>query len=99
MISGLSSTNSVQRMRMGVYKMTNLTHGLRGVYQQEDYPNDYLFYLGGLWMIGPNVGPFTGGLFTGDQAWRPEYITSPWIVFNGFQITQERNIKVRCKGE
>ena len=59
---------------MGLYERVD-TFFERPVYLHQDEP-EYLFYMGGrsrgLWMIGPEVGTFSGGL--ANRADRVTYI-------------------------
>lgn len=96
-LAGLSAYNHHQEDKMGEYVLTNRTEQMRPVYQHSD-GEDFLFHLNGLWMIGPEVGRVTAGLFVQDSAWRPEYILEDWFVFNGQQLNREQTLRVTCEG-
>lgn len=96
-LHGLSPWNHHQLNRTGYYYLTNRTHDMRPVYRSE-HRKDYLFYVDGLWMVGPEVGRVSAGMFVLDYAWRPEYITETWIVFNGKQFLRESKLKITCAG-
>ncbi|KAK2161178.1 hypothetical protein LSH36_120g06029 [Paralvinella palmiformis] len=96
-LRGLSPWNHHQLNRTGYYYLTNKTNEMRPVYRSE-HRNDYLFYVDGLWMVGPEVGRVSAGIFVLDYAWRPEYITESWIVFNGKQFLREPKMRITCAG-
>ncbi|ELT99640.1 hypothetical protein CAPTEDRAFT_227712 [Capitella teleta] len=96
-ISGLDESDESQLHRMGTYQVTNQTNSLRPVYSMVENAEEYFFYQDGIWIIGPTVGTISGGLFTRDEAWKPEHIIAPWVLFTGRYFKQVPQIAIKCK--
>ncbi len=99
-----NSRNKHQEKLKGTYTIEGYTHNRRPVYKKEHTDagltlEQYLFYQGGMWFVGPIVGQSTGGMFVKDYAFRPEFITMTWVVFNGWHFTRDRTVSLTCKGK
>lgn len=100
-MTGLSGRNGLQKRRMGLYVLTNRTHDLRPVYKHEEQ-DEFLFYTtqaGGKWIVGPEVGKVSGGMFASDFALRPEFIVQTWVVFAGRYFGNDPGVKLKCQGQ
>jgi hypothetical protein len=62
--------------------------------------NDYLYFVDGIWMIGPEPGRRAAGLFVQDEAWRPEHILSQWYVAmtTSGRVETDSQMNVVCLG-
>ncbi len=64
-IQSSGEASVIQNSRMGVYTNTGIFND-RPKYINNDWPEQHLYYLRsrnkGLWMVGPTLGTFDGGL-------------------------------------
>ena len=60
--------------------------------------NEFLHFVDGVWIIGPQVGRIAGGLLVYDSAMRPEVIVSEWQVFmsTGRGLETDHGLRVTC---
>lgn len=101
-LSTTGIANSSQAVRFGLYERVD-THFDRPVYIHEAI-DEYLFYMGGrargLWMVGPQIGIFSGGLANRGQAQCVEDAkSSSWKFADGSGWTQDPDIKAMCEDD
>ena len=84
---------------MGLYERVD-TFFDRPVYLHQEEP-EYLFYMGGrargLWMIGPEVGTFSGGLANRADKTCVEDVDSVWKFADGTSWIKDPLLKVQCE--
>jgi hypothetical protein len=84
-----------QQSREGEYFLTNGICQGRQVYSQPSR-NNYIFYTGNNWMIGPLLCAKTGGISAYENTIYPEDVTAVWREVNG-SWKKNADIKVACK--
>ena len=84
---------------MGIYERVD-TFFDRPVYLHQDI-DEYMFYMGGrsrgLWMIGPEVGFFSGGLANRGDTQCVEDVRKPWKFADGKGWSKDPFLKARCE--
>ena len=101
-LSTTGPSNSTQHVRLGTYHIVpEESSADRPVYVHA-LREEYLFYIAGrargLWMVGPVVGKFSGGLANrGDDVCVEDLQKGRWKFadFNGWRMDQQLN--VQCK--
>merc|ERR1719481_166230 len=88
-----------QSNRLGTYRLSTLFSD-RPVYQNIER-EEFLFYLTsrnrGLWMVGPEIGQFNGGLANrGDPTCAEDTPAGEWKYTDGESWTLDANITVTC---
>lgn len=98
-LSTNGAANSSQSVRLGIYERVD-TFFDRPVYLHNDI-NEYLFYMGGrsrgLWMVGPEVGFFSGGLANRGDSKCVEDVKAVWKFADGDGWSKDPLLKVRCE--
>ena len=91
-------SNSSQFVRFGSYHRQE-TFTDRPAYKHETR-DEYLFYMPGrtrgLWMIGPEIGKFSGGLANRDDEVCPENINKNWKFADGKGWVVDSEVNVKC---
>jgi len=91
--------NTSQAVRLGVYERVD-TFSDRPVYLHSDV-DEYIFYMGGrargLWMVGPSVGTFSGGLANRGDSECVENIKSDWKFADGTGWTKDPLLEATCE--
>ena len=84
---------------MGLYERVD-TFFERPVYLHQEV-DEYLFYMGGrsrgLWMIGPEVGFFSGGLANRGDSQCVEDVRQSWKFADGKGWSKDPFLKARCE--
>ena len=97
-VSTTGISNSSQFVRFGAYHRQE-TFTDRPAYKHETR-DEYLFYMPGrtrgLWMIGPEVGKFSGGLANRDDEVCPENISKNWKFADGKGWVVDSEVNVKC---
>ena len=96
-IQGLHPRHNIHQKRMGLYTFAGYLFHLRPVYYHASN-EEYLFFINGMWLVGPEVGKFHGSMFVQDFAHSPELITHDWILFNRKYFAIDRTLRVGCAG-
>jgi len=100
-VSTTGISNSSQFIRFGTYYRRD-TFSDRPAFKHETR-DEYLFYMPGrtrgLWMIGPEVGKFSGGLANRDDTVCPENITKDWKFADGKGWVPDSLIRSQCSDE
>lgn len=98
-VSTTGPANSSQSVRMGLYERVD-TFFDRPVYLHQEI-DEYLFYMGGrtrgLWMIGPEVGFFSGGLANRADTKCVENIRQSWKYADGTGWSKDPFVKAKCE--
>jgi len=89
-----------QDNRLGVYHVIG-DYGNRPVYKKEGGYGEFLFYLkdkkrGGVWMVGPQVGKFDGGLATRVNSKCPEKAEKQWKYTDGSSWYVDQSLSMTC---
>lgn len=91
--------NSSQNVRLGLYERVD-TYFDRPVYLHSDI-DEYLFYMGGrsrgIWMVGPEVGLFSGGLANRGDSKCVEDIKADWKFADGTGWSKDPLLKAVCQ--
>ena len=91
-------SNSSQFVRFGTYYRQE-TFTDRPAYKHETR-DEYLFYMPGrtrgLWMVGPEIGKFSGGLANRDDEICPENIDRNWKFADGKGWVVDPDVNVKC---
>ncbi len=97
-LSTTGVSNSSQAIRMGLYERVD-TYFDRPVYLHSEV-DEYLFYMGGrsrgLWMVGPEVGLFSGGLANRGDTICIEDVRSEWKYADGSGWSKDPLLKAKC---
>jgi hypothetical protein len=84
---------------MGIYERVD-TFFDRPVYQHLDI-KEYLFYMGGrsrgLWMVGPEIGLFSGGLANRGDSQCAEDLRQSWKFADGTGWTSDPDLRANCE--
>jgi len=98
-ISTRGPANSSQAARLGIYERVD-TFTDRPVYLHTDI-DEYLFYLGGrsrgLWMVGPTVGTFSGGLANRGNSICIEDVKAEWKFADGSGWSGDPLLEAKCE--
>ena len=90
--------NNSQNVRLGLYERVDTTFD-RPVYLHSEV-DEYLFYMGGrtrgLWMVGPTVGTFSGGLASRGDSRCVEQIKNMWKFADGSGWSKDPYLKATC---
>ena len=97
-VSTTGTSNSSQFVRFGTFYRQD-TFSNRPAFKHE-LRDEYLFYMPGrargLWMIGPEIGKFSGGLANRDDEVCPENIHRRWKFADGKGWVVDSKINVTC---
>lgn len=98
-IVSVGEASEHQSNRLGSYRFNGL-YSDRPVYENEER-KEFLFYLTsrnrGLWMVGPEVGEFNGGLANrGDEACAEDTPISQWKFTDGISWNLDTNLTITC---
>ena len=98
MVRTTGVSNSSQYIRFGGYTRID-TYFDRPVYVHEAR-EEFLFYMAGrsrgLWMIGPEVGQFSGGLANRADDQCPQTIGKSWKYADGTGWSVDPDIQIQC---
>ena len=97
-MSTTGTSNSSQFVRFGTYYRQE-TFSDRPAYKHETR-DEYLFYMPGrtrgLWMIGPEIGKFSGGLANREDNVCPENIERDWKFADGKGWVIDSEVTLKC---
>ena len=97
-MSTTGTSNSSQYVRFGTYYRQE-TFSDRPAYKHETR-DEYLFYMPGrtrgLWMIGPEIGKFSGGLANREDNVCPEKIERDWKFADGKGWVVDSEVTLKC---
>ena len=101
-ISTVGPSNATQAVRMGVYHRYrfNSSYSSRPIYAHHAR-QEFLFYVDGrsrgLWMVGPEVGRFSGGLANRGDEECPDRLRNDWKYADVTGWQSDAGVKVQCK--
>jgi len=98
-IESTAEASEHQSNRLGQYRLGGLFSD-RPIYKHEER-EEFLFYLTsrnrGLWMVGPSVGQFNGGLANrGDPVCAEDTPTGQWKYTDGQSWHRDSSLKITC---
>jgi hypothetical protein len=98
-IESTAEASEHQSNRLGQYRLVGLFSD-RPIYKYEER-EEFLFYLTsrnrGLWMVGPRVGQFNGGLANrGDPVCAEDTPTGQWKYTDGQSWHRDSSLKITC---
>ena len=101
-LSTAGPSNATQAVRMGVYHRYhfNSSFSSRPIYVHSAR-REFLFYVDGrsrgLWMVGPEVGRFSGGLANRGDEECPDRLHNDWKYADVTGWQTDAGVQVRCK--
>jgi len=103
LITSSGGTAEHQSHRLGSYQVTGTSWSGRPIYKHQERA-EFLFYLQsrskGLWMIGPNVGQFDGGLASpADPHCVEDIPTGAWRYTDGSAWYKDSQLSVLCQDQ
>jgi hypothetical protein len=97
-VSTTGTSNSSQFSRFGAYHRQD-TFSDRPTFKHESR-DEYMFYMPGrsrgLWMIGPQIGKFSGGLANRGDEVCPENLRRSWKFANGRGWVVDSKVNITC---